>query len=124
MYGNISFNISGDLGRVHVRGVFEIGGEAMVFANEGIEYIGKVNVGILIASIDTAMLVVEFNCTSDGFSQGETGSFGYDSSEFTPFFFGYVFGNQGVLGFDIGEWAGHASAKKSNVNDLVLKRHK
>jgi hypothetical protein len=45
-----------DLGHVHVGGVLEVGGEAVVLADEGIEDIGKVNVGVLVTGIDTAVL--------------------------------------------------------------------
>lgn len=56
MNGDLGVNVALDLGDIHVRGVLEVGGEAVVLADEGIEDISEVNVGVLITSIDTAVL--------------------------------------------------------------------
>jgi len=101
--GDISLDIAGDLGGVHVGGVLEVGSKTMVLADEGIEDISEVNIGVLITSVDTAMLVVELNCASDGLGQGEAGGLGNNVTELGPFFGSHVLGNQGVLGLDFGE---------------------
>jgi len=105
--GNIGFDVAGDFARVHVGGVLEVGGKAMVFADEGVEDISKVDVGVLVTSIDTTVLVVELNGASNGLGQGELGSLGDDASQFIPLLLGDVFSHQRVLGFDVGEWSGH-----------------
>jgi len=102
---DIGFNVGGDFGGIHVRGVLEVSSKTMVLTDEGIKDISEVNVGILITSIDTAMLVVEFNGTSDGLGQGETRGCGNMVSQFCPFFGGDVLGSQGVSRFDFGEWS-------------------
>ena len=44
----------------------EIGLKAMIFKNKWLEYILEIIVGILITSVDTAVLVVKLNSTSNG----------------------------------------------------------
>jgi len=108
--GNISFNISGNFGGVHVRDVFEVSGKAMVFTDQRIKDISEVNVGILITSIDTTMLVIEFNGTSDGLGQGESRGLGDMVAKLSPFSLGNVGSYQRVFGFDFGEWCHAVSA--------------
>merc|ERR1719384_165715 len=67
-------NVSLDFVDVHVGNMFESSGETVVFADEWVEDISKVNVRIFITGVDTAMLVVEFN--SDGNSLGQSESRG------------------------------------------------
>jgi len=105
--GNIGFDVAGDFAGVHVGGVLEVSGKAMVFADEGVEDISKVDVGVLVTSIDTTVLVVELNGASNGLGQGELGSLGDDATQFIPLLLGDVFSHQRVLGFDVGEWSGH-----------------
>ena len=116
--GDIGFNVGGDFGGIHVRGVLEVSSKTMVLTDEGIKDISEVNVGILITSIDTAMLVVEFNGTSDGLGQGETRGCGNMVSQFCPFFGGDVLGSQGVSRFDFGEWS-HGSTEKKNQRKKI-----
>merc|ERR1712156_57785 len=103
--GNIWFNVGSDFAGIHVRGVLEISTKTMIFTNEGVENISEVNVRILITSIDTAMLVVEFNGTSDSLGQGEARGLGDMVTQLCPFFGGDVLGSQGVSRFDFGEWS-------------------
>jgi len=105
--GNIGFDVAGDFARVHVGGVLEVGGKAMVFADEGVEDISKVDVGVLVTSIDTTVLVVELNGASNGLGQGELGSLGHDASQLVPLLLGDVLSHQRVLGFDVREGRGH-----------------
>jgi len=105
--GNIGFDVAGDFAGVHVGGVLEVSGKAMVFADEGVEDISKVDVGVLVTSIDTTVLVVELNGASNGLGQGELGSLGDDATQFIPLLLGDVFSHQRVLGFDVGECSGH-----------------
>lgn len=109
MNGHIGFNVASDLGGVHVRDVLEVSRETMVLADEGVEDLSEVSVGILITSIDTTMLVVEFNGAGNSLGQGELGGLADNARQLVPLFLGDVLGDQGVLGFDIGE-GGHGSA--------------
>jgi len=104
--GNIGLDVAGDFAGVHVGGVLEVSTEAMVFADERVEDISKVDVGVLVTSIDAAVLVVELNGASNGLGQGELGSLGDDATQFIPLLLGDVFSHQRVLGFDVGE-CGH-----------------
>jgi len=99
----ISLNVASDLGGVHVGGVLEVGSKTMVLADEGVEDLSEVNIGVLITSIDTAMLVVEFNGAGNSLGQGELRGLGDNLVELVPFVFSHVLGNQGVLGLDFGE---------------------
>jgi len=101
--GDLGGDVAGDLGGVHVRLMFEVGGKAVVFADEGIENIGEVDVGVLVTGVDTAMLVVELNGASDGLGQSEAGGLGDVVAQLGPFFLGDVLGNQGVLRLDFRE---------------------
>merc|ERR1712018_587088 len=74
VYWDIIGNVSLDFVDVHVGNMFESSGETVVFADEWVKDIGKVNVRIFITSVDTTMLVVEFN--SDGNSLGQCESRG------------------------------------------------
>jgi len=101
---DIGFNVGGDFGGIHVRGVLEISTKTMVFADEGVENISEVNVRIFVTSIDTAMLVIEFNGASNSLGQGEARGLGDVITQFSPFFGGDVLGSQRVGGLDFGEW--------------------
>ena len=56
MDGDLGDDVALDLGDIHVRGVLEVSGESVVLADEGIEDIGEVDVGVLITGVDTAVL--------------------------------------------------------------------
>ena len=71
MNWHLRVDISLDLGRVHVRDMLEASWESMVLADEGIEDISEVNVGVLITSVDTTVLVVKLNSASNGLGKGE-----------------------------------------------------
>jgi len=105
--GNIGLDVAGDFAGVHVGGVLEVSTEAMVFADERVEDFSKVDVGVLVTSIDAAVLVVELNGASNGLGQGELGGLGHDAGQFVPLLLGDVLSHQRVLGLDIGERSGH-----------------
>jgi len=105
--GDFGVDVTDDLGRVHVGGVLEVIGETVVFADEGVENIGEVGVGILVTGVDTAMLVVEFDGASDGLGQSEAGRLGDDATELLPLFGGDVLGDQAVSRLDFGERSSH-----------------
>jgi len=104
--GHIGFDVSGDLGTVHVRGVLKVSRETMVLADEGIENISEVDVRIFISGVHTAMLVIELNGTGNGLGQGEARGLGSDAGKLVPFLLGDVLGDQRVLGLDFRE-CGH-----------------
>merc|ERR1712088_122572 len=101
--GSIWDNIALDLAGIHVGSVLGRGTDSVVFADEGVENGGKVLVRVPVTSVDTAVLVVELNGTSDGLDEGEAGGLGLDSLELLPLVLGDVLGNEGVLGLDGGE---------------------
>jgi len=105
--GDLGVDIAVDLGGVHVRDVLEVGGEAVVLADEGVEDIGEVDVGVLVSGVDAAVLVVELNSAGNGLGQGEAGSLGDNAAKLVPLLLGHVLGNQAVGGLDVGEFAGH-----------------
>jgi hypothetical protein len=54
--GDLGVDVSVDFADIHVRGVLEVSGESVVLADEGVEDIGEVDVGVLISGVDTAVL--------------------------------------------------------------------
>ena len=111
---DIGFNVGGDFGGIHVRGVLEISTKTMVFTDEWVKNISEVNVRIFVTSIDTAMLVVELNCAGNSLGQSELRGLGNNFVELVPFVFSHVLGNQGVLGLDFGERS-HGPDNKEGV---------
>ena len=101
---DIISNVSLDFLDIHIGNMFESSGETVVFADEGVKDFSKVEVGIFITSIHTAMLVIEVYCTCNGLSQSETRCLGDNSREFIPSFFGDMLCDQGVLGLDVWEF--------------------
>jgi len=104
--GDLWQDVAVDLGDVHVGGVLEVGGEAVVLADEWVEDILEVDVGVLVTGVDAAVLVVELGGASDGLGQGEAGGLGDVGTQLVPLLLGHVLGNQAVGGLDVGEF-GH-----------------
>jgi len=72
MNWNIAGNVTLDLGAVHVRSVSGRREDSMVLLDDGVKNNGKVLVRVPVTSVDTAVLVVEFNGDSDGFVESES----------------------------------------------------
>ena len=62
----VRVDIAIDLGGIHVGSMLEVLSQSMVFSDDGIEDIGKVDIRISITSVDTTMLVIKLNSASDG----------------------------------------------------------
>ena len=114
-------NVASDLVSVHVRGVGKALGETMVLLNDGIENISEEFIGILISSIDTTVLVIELNSTSNGLSKSESRGLGLESSKLGPFFRGDVLSYQTVSGFNVREWRSLKEIQnmKSTIDEVV-----
>jgi hypothetical protein len=54
--GDFRADVSIELRHVHVGSVLEVSRKSMVLADEGVKDFSKVNVGVLITSVDTAVL--------------------------------------------------------------------
>ena len=76
----------------------------MVLFNNRVKDSSKVLVGVLITSIDTTVLVVELNGTSNGLGKGEAGGLGLDVGQLLPLLWAQVLGDQALGGADGGEW--------------------
>ena len=98
------FDVAPDLVDVKVRVVLEVLGEAMVLLDDRIEDNGEVLVGIGIASIDAAVLVIELNSAGNGLGKGEAGGLGLDVGQLLPLLWAQVLGDQALGGADGGEW--------------------
>ena len=96
MYRHFRVDISLNLGRVHVRHMFEAGWESVVLADKGVKDISKVNVGVLIASIDATVLVVKLNSASNGLGKSEARCLGLNFAEFIPLLLSDMLSNQAV----------------------------
>jgi len=104
---NSRVNVSSDLGSIHVGGVLGISTDSMVVLDDSIKDLREVFVAIPVTSIDTTVLVVEFDGASTGLGNGEATSGGLDVLHFIPSLLSNVFGNQGVLGLDFGKFSRH-----------------
>merc|ERR1719236_325437 len=102
---DLRVDVAVDLGGVHVGNVLEVSWEAVVLADEGVEDISEVNVGVLVTGIDTAVLVVELNSAGNGLGKGEARGLGDNATELVPLLLCHVLGNQAVGGLDVGEFA-------------------
>jgi len=107
---DLGVDVSVDLGGVHVGNMLEVGWESVVLADQGVEDISEVDVGVLVTSVDAAVLVVELNSASNGLGQGESGGLGDDATKLVPLLLGHVLSDQRVGGLDVGEFAGHIFA--------------
>jgi len=105
--GDLGVDVAVDLAGVHVGNVLEVSGESVVLADEGVEDICEVDVGVLITGVDSAVLVVELNSAGHGLGQGEARGLGDDATQLVPLLLGDVLGSQAVGGLDGGEFAGH-----------------
>merc|ERR1712154_296268 len=104
---NSRVNVSSDLGSIHVGGVLGISTDSMVVLDDSIKDLREVFVAIPVTSIDTTVLVVEFDGASTGLGNGEATSGGLDVLHFIPSLLSNVFGNQGVLRLDFGKFSRH-----------------
>ncbi len=109
---HLGVDVALQLAAVHVADVLEVGGQAMVVADQRVEDGGKVDVGVSVAGVDAAVLVVELDGARAGLAQGEAGRLGHDVLERVPLLLGHVLGHQGVAGLDIRELARHGEGSK------------
>ena len=93
---SVGVDVSLDLRDVHVGGVAELSRESVVLQDDGLKHLLEVLVGVLITSVDAAVLVVELNGTSNGLGQGEAGGLGLDILQLLPELGGDVLGNQAL----------------------------
>jgi len=107
---DLGVDISVDLAGVHVGNMLEVSWESVVLADQGVEHISKVDVGVLVTSIDAAVLVVKLNSASNGLGKGEARSLGNNATKLVPLILGHVLGDQRVGGLDVGELSSHIFA--------------
>merc|ERR1719150_3438560 len=100
-------NVTSDLGSIHVGGMLGVSTDSMVVLDDSIKDLREVFVAIPVTSIDTTVLVVEFNCASTGLGNSEATSGSLDVLHFIPSLLSNVFCNQGVLGLDFGKFSRH-----------------
>ena len=98
----------------------ELTGESVVLQDDGLKDLFEVLVGVLIASVDAAMLVVKLNGASDGLGQGEARGLGLDILQLLPELGGDVLGNQALGGSDGGERrSGGLAENKKILNNSI-----
>ena len=81
---NSGLNVANNLLRVHVRLVLGVSGDAVVLLDDGVEDLREVFVGVPVSSIDSTMLVVELNSTSNGLNESEARGLGLDALQLFP----------------------------------------
>jgi len=107
VHRDFRIDIALQFGGIHIRHMLEISRQSVIFADERLKDISKVDVRIFISSVDAAMLVVELNGAGDGLGQGEARGLGDDATQLVPFLLGHVLGNQAVLRLDIRKFSSH-----------------
>merc|ERR1719504_370546 len=89
-------NVALDLVDIHVAGVGRIRADSMVFLDQRVEDLGKVLVGVPVSSIDSTVLIIEFDGTGNSRSKGESRGGSLDGAQLVPDGFGHILGDQGV----------------------------
>jgi len=69
---NAFVNVALDLCGIHIRSVFGIGSDSMVFLDKRIEDFSEIFVRIPVTGIDTTMLVVELHSAGNSLGKGES----------------------------------------------------
>ena len=94
--GDSGFNVTLDLLWVHVGGVLGIGGDAVVVLDDGIEDLGEILVGVPVTSVDSTMLVIEFDSTGNSLTKSKSRGGSLDRAELVPDRLGHILGDQGL----------------------------
>jgi len=97
-------NVALDLADIHVRGVAEAVRETVVLGDDGVKDILEDFIRVLVSSVNAAVLIIEFNGTSNGLAESESAGFGLDATELLPFLWSDVLGDQAMGGLDGWEW--------------------
>merc|ERR1719186_1338607 len=103
---SIGVDVPLDLGNIHVTCVLGVNGDTMVLLDEGVKHIRKVLVRVPIPSINSAVLVIELNCTGDSLAQGELGGLGLELAQLLPQRLRHVLGNKRMFRLNLRE-VGH-----------------
>merc|ERR1719370_1306226 len=107
--GHLGGNVALHLGGVHVGGVLGVGRDAMVLLDQGVEHVGEVLVGVPVAGVDAAVLVVELDGAGNGLGQGKSAGLGLNVLQLVPLLLRDMLGHEGVGGLNVGEFARHVS---------------
>ena len=75
---DLRVDISLQLWHIHIRDMLEVSWQTVILADQWFEDAGEVDVGVLVAGVDAAVLVVELNGAGDGLGKGEAGGLGHD----------------------------------------------
>merc|ERR1719158_243890 len=97
---DILIDIALNLAGIHVRSVLCRWADSVVLTDQRVKDGGKVLVRVPVTGVNTTVLVVELNGTSNGLDEGESGSLGLDSLKLLPLVLSNVLGNKRVLGLD------------------------
>merc|ERR1712020_494831 len=97
-----------------------VGRDAMVLLDDGVEHVGEHLVGVPVARIDAAVLVVEINSAGDRLAQGESAGGSLDGAQLLPDRLSHILGHKTVLGFNIWEGVGHVGACIRRLGDAAL----
>jgi len=103
MNRDIFCDISLNLANIHIRSVLGRGADSMVLTNQRIKNWSKVLVRVPVPSINTAVLVVKLDSTSNSFGQCKSRGLSLNVLKLIPFLLGHMLGDQRVLRCNEGE---------------------
>jgi len=83
--------------------VLRVSRDSVVLLDDGIKDRSEVLVRVPVTSIDSTVLVVKFNSTSNGLDKSESRSLGFDSLQLLPDILRNVRSNKRVFGLNVGE---------------------
>jgi len=100
---DIRIDIALNLADIHVRGVPGRGANSVVLLDQRVKDGSEVLVRVPVTGVDTAVLVVELDCASNGLGKSEPRGLSGDVLQLVPLLLGDVLGNKRVLGGNEGE---------------------
>merc|ERR1719318_1812123 len=100
---DIRVDVALNLADIHVRGVLGGGADSVVLLDQRVKDGGEVLVRVPVTGVDTAVLVVELDCASNGLGKSEPRGLSGDVLQLVPLLLGDMLGNKRVLGGNEGE---------------------
>jgi len=100
---DISIDVALNLADIHIGGVLGRWADSVVLLDQRVKDGSKVLVRVPVTGVDTTVLVVELDCTSNGLGKSEARGLSSNVLQLVPLLLGDVLGHERVLGGNEGE---------------------